>query len=120
MQALQVANSISLEIFHAAFEQVPRHVATLITQLPLEDALEAAFVGTQNVDDSWVHAGGFNGVRVTPTQEVIDAKGCRSTSPGDFVRVVDAQGVESFYGCCGEGWRLLHRQSAAARLSATR
>lgn len=41
--------------------------------------------------------GGFNRVKVTPSPEVSAAQGCRSTSPGDYERVVDAQGSESFY-----------------------
>jgi hypothetical protein len=114
MKAPQAANTMSLEIFHTIFETAPRHVATLVTTLPLNDALEAAFKGTQNVEGSWVLDGGFNGVTVTPSPEVIAARGCRSTTPGDYVRVVDAQGSESFYRCRGQQWaRILERAELA-------
>ena len=118
MQAQQVANTMSLEIFHTIFETAPRHIATLVTTLPLDDALEAAFEGTQNVEGSWVLDGGFNGVTVTPSPEVIAAQGCRSTSPGDYVRVVDAQGSESFYRCRGQGWAPIVERAELARTGA--
>lgn len=49
MQAQQAANTMSLEIFHTIFKPAPRQVATLVTTLPLDDALEAAFERIQNV-----------------------------------------------------------------------
>jgi hypothetical protein len=116
MQPQQAANAMSLEIFHTIFETAPRHVATLVTTSPLDDALEAAFEGTQNVEGSWVLDGGFNGVKVTPSPEVIAAQGCRSTSPGDYVRVVNAQGSESFYRCRGQNWAPILERAELARV----
>lgn len=116
MQTPQAANTMSLEVFHTIFETAPRHVATLVTRLPLDDALEAAFEGTQNVEGSWVLDGGFNGVTVTPSPQVSAAQGCRSTSPGDYVRVVDGQGRESFYRCRGQRWAPILERAELARV----
>ncbi len=78
---------ITIEVFHAAFEDQPVHVATLRTGEPLEQALEWAFAATQNLEQSWVQA--RNRVLVTVTVPVGERGACRSTSMGDYVRIVD-------------------------------
>ena len=92
-----------IEIFHAAFESSPRRVARLSSACRVEEALEQAYKGTQNVDSSWVESKGQLGVRIEPDPTV--ATGCRSTSTGDYARVVDVQGLETFWRCCFIGWR---------------
>ncbi len=106
MNALRLTE---IEIFHAAFESSPRRVARLSSACPVEEALEQAYKGTQNVDSSWVESKGQLGVRIEPDPTV--ATGCRSTSTGDYARVVDVQGLETFWRCCFIGWRPIQDRS---------
>jgi hypothetical protein len=96
---------ITIQVFHAAFEETPRHVANLTSHAAVEFALEEAFTATQNVESSWVTSRGQMGVSAEPTAEVLKQGGCRSTSVGDYARVVDETGAESFYRCQGRGWK---------------
>jgi hypothetical protein len=96
---------LKLEVFHAAFEESPRHVATLTTAQGLEAALEEAFIGTNTVETCWVSSRGQMSVPVEPAEKVVADGGCRSTSVGDYVRVTDERGNESFHRCTPLGWR---------------
>lgn len=96
---------ITVQVFHTAFEATARHVASLSSNQPVELALDEAFTATQNVDSSWVTSRGQMGVSVEPTEDVLKQAGCRSTSVGDYVRVVDERGQESYFRCCGAGWK---------------
>jgi len=96
---------ITIQIFHAAFEEAPRHVANLTSRAAVELALDEAFTATQNVESSWVASRGQMGVAVEPTADVLKQGKCRSTSVGDYARVVDADGGESFFRCCGASWK---------------
>lgn len=107
---------IKIEVFHAAFEATPEHVASLTSAESVESALEHAFAGTQNLETSWVESRGQRDVRVEPTESVLKRQGCRSTSVGDYVRITDAQGRESFYRCCGCGWSLITDRSELAKV----
>lgn len=93
---------ITIEIFHAAYESSPRLVARRTCPGPIGEALEHAYRGTQNLDSSWAESKGQGGVRVEPGSSVGTA--CRSTSTGDYARVVDEQGRETFWRCCFIGW----------------
>jgi hypothetical protein len=116
-------STITIEIFHVAFERAPQHVATLRSTIPLDCALEDAFSGTQNVKSFWVTSRGQNGVRIEPTPEIERMNGCRSTSVGDYARVIE-DGRESFWRCCPSGWKPIESREgialvgAAARLAA--
>lgn len=107
---------IKIEVFHAAFETTPEHVASLTSPQSVESALEEAFTGTQNLETSWVESRGQRNVRVEPTESVLQRQGCRSTSVGDYVRIIDAQGQESFYRCGGCGWSLITDRSELAKV----
>lgn len=96
---------ITIEVFHAAFEDSPIHVATLRSNQPREQAIESAYTATQNLESSWVHSRGQRGISVAPM--VLERYSCRSTSMGDYVRVVDENGNESFFRCCALGWKLI-------------
>lgn len=71
----------------------------------VELALDEAFTATQNVESSWVASRGQMGVAVEPTADVLKQGKCRSTSVGDYARVVDADGGESFFRCCVASWK---------------
>lgn len=95
---------ITIEIFHTALEDQSQHVATLTRDDPIASALDQAYKGTQNVEWSWVADNGQLGVRVTPTKAVKRRGGCRSTTVGDYARVVE-DGQESFWRFCPGGWK---------------
>lgn len=95
---------ITIQLFHAAYEEAPRHVATLISRAPVELALDEAFTATQNVESSWVAGRGQMGVAIEPTPSVLRQGQCRSTSVGDYARVVAATEQELFFRCCARGW----------------
>jgi hypothetical protein len=109
---------ITIQIFHAAFESEPRHVATLTSRAAVELALEEAFTATQDVDSHWVVSRGQMGVSVEPTPEVLKEGGCRSTSVGDYARVVDEGGRESFFRCCGSGWKSITDRTELSKAGA--
>lgn len=98
---------ITVEVFHAAYEDAPLHVATLTSDQPREQALDEAFTGTQNLESSWVQTRGQRGVSLIPTRAALEQRDWRSTSMGDYVRVVDEDGVESFFRCCAVGWKVI-------------
>lgn len=95
---------ITIQLFHAAYEVAPRHVATLTSSAEVELALDEVFTATQNVESSWVAGRGQMGVAIEPTPAVLKQRECRSTSVGDYARVVDAKEQESFFRCCARGW----------------
>lgn len=96
-----------ITIVHTAFETQPCVVATLRSPKLREQALEDAYMATQNLETSWVASGGQRGVTVTPTDPIRHRGGCRSTSMGDYARVVDAAGNETYWRCCAMGWRAI-------------
>ena len=106
---------VTIQIIHTAFEAVSRHVASLTSVEPIESALEEAFVGTQNIDTSWVETRGQRGVSVEPTEDVLTQGSCRSTSVGDYVRIIDEQGEESFFRCCSSGWNPITDRSELSK-----
>lgn len=105
---------ITIEVFHGAFEDVPIHVATLRSNQPLEQALEMVFTATQNLEQSWVQV--RNRVLVQVTAPVLERGACRSTSMGDYVRVVDENGNESFWRCCAVGWKAITNREDLKRV----
>lgn len=98
---------ITVEMFHVAFEDAPVHVATLTSDQPHETALEEAFTATQNLESSWVQSRGQRGISVAPTKDILERNDWRSTSMGDYARVVDEDGTESFFRCCAVGWKVI-------------
>jgi hypothetical protein len=44
---------------------------------------------------------------VAPTQDILERNDWRSTSMGDYARVVDEDGTESFFRCCAIGWKVI-------------
>ena len=105
---------ITVEVFHAAFEDEPTHVATLRRNQPLGQALEDAFTVTQNLESSWVQARREHWVSVTVP--VLERGACRSTSMGDYVRVVAEDGSESFFRCCAVGWKAITNREDLQRV----
>ena len=105
---------ITIEVFHAAFEDAPVHVATYRSNQPREQAIEAAYTATQNLEGSWVHSRRQRGISVTPT--VLERYSCRSTSMGDYIRVVDENGNESFFRCCAVGWKAISNREDLNRV----
>jgi len=93
-----------IDVFHTAFEKRPRLIATLLIDCDVDAALERVYSGTQNVDSSWVKTRGQLGVVVTPSASVRRAGGCRSTSMGDYARVVDPVAGTSCWRCDWVGW----------------
>lgn len=102
-----VERTKKIEVFHTAFEKRARRVATLLMDCDVDDALEQAYSATQNVDSSWVRTRGQFGVTVTPSAAVRRAGECRSTSMGDYARVVDPVAGTSFWRCAVVGWTLI-------------
>jgi hypothetical protein len=121
----------NIKIVHAAFEDQPVHIAnyklTVADQIFLfrgkykvEDLLECAYKGTQNIHDSWSNPsckGDYDynvdklaNVDVLKPLTVIKGKiyGHRSTSVGDYM-IVQYQDldVESLYICENVGFRLI-------------
>lgn len=96
-----------IDIVHTAYEDRPRLVATLRSHRLREQALEEGFTATQNLETSWVESHGQHGIPMTPSDEVRRRGQCRSTSVGDYARVVDTDGAESFWRCYAHGWRLI-------------
>lgn len=96
-----------ITIVHTAYEIQPCVVATLRSTQLREQALEEAFTATQNLETSWVASCGQRGITATPTAEIRQRGGCRSTSMGDYARVVDAAGQETYWRCCALGWRAI-------------
>ena len=79
-----MTNWIDVEIWFAAFEEKPMKVA----EMQLEgkenaDVLEAAFECTQNIDEPWIE------VHKDKLMWLMDCKGLRSMSVGDFIRLED-------------------------------
>ena len=102
---------LTIEVFHTVFEDTPTHVASLSHKGTVSAALEAAYCGTQNLDTSWVHSKGQNGITVEP-MSVAEGKsdGCRSTAVGDYARVLQ-DGRESFWRCGPMGWKEIKNRS---------
>lgn len=95
----------TMEVFHVAFEEQPQLVATLTVENELEDALDIAFRLTQNVESSWVDDAHQEGSPVKLSSSVLALNGCRSTAVGDYIRLVDEGGAETFWRCAPAGWR---------------
>jgi hypothetical protein len=79
-----MTNWIDVEIHFAAFEPKPIHVATFqLEGKDNQDVLEPAFEFTQNIDEPWIE------VHKDKLMWLMDCKGLRSMSVGDFVRLED-------------------------------
>ena len=104
---------IQVDVFHVAFEECVECVATLLLNTAdVLDALDQAYLGTQNIELSWVIHRGQCGVEVRPSTAVLTRGGCRSTSVGDYARVIEAGGQESFWRCVSFGWKLFQGEDA--------
>ena len=79
-----MTNWIDVEIWFAAFEPKPIHVATFqLEGKDNQDVLEPAFEFTQNIDEPWIR------LHQDKLIGLMDCKGLRSMSVGDFVRLED-------------------------------
>jgi hypothetical protein len=77
-------NWIDVEIWFAAFEPKPIHVATFqLEGKDNQDVLEPAFEFTQNIDEPWIR------LHQDKLIGLMDCKGLRSMSVGDFIRLED-------------------------------
>ena len=83
--------TLTVEVIHCAFEDVPIHVAT-VQSAPHHNTIEAcefAFRWTQNIHDSWSMKGELDGSHnvfvMAPLHQGKDGQplGLRSTSVGD-------------------------------------
>ena len=84
MTELKEKSHMKVELWYAAFEPKPIHVATM--QLPgtaNEDVLEPAFEFTQNNDEPWIE------VHQDKLLWLMECKGLRPMSVGDFIRLED-------------------------------
>jgi hypothetical protein len=93
-------------IYYVEVVHYPSKIVAKLRDLDmtLSEALERAFEGTQNVDGSWVEDKGQLGVTVEPQDMVVQDGGCRSTSVGDYMRVVDDDGHMSLWKVAPVGW----------------
>ena len=100
----------TMELFHVAFENQPQHVATLSADYQqLEEAFDFIYRATQNVDSSWVEAASRDESQLKPSDSVLTLKDCRSTSVGDYIRVLGEEGApDTFWRCAPAGWRQIH------------
>ena len=72
-----MTNWIDAEIWFAAFEPKPTHVATLqLEGKDNQDVLEPAFEFTQNIEEPWIKA------HQDKLMRLMDCKGLRSMSVG--------------------------------------
>jgi hypothetical protein len=72
-----------------------------------QEYLEDIFYATNNIDTSWVDTP-FDGIEFTFDEKVKEQKGCRSTSVGDVVTLMDWEGKNArSYLCESFGWRRL-------------
>ena len=79
-----MTNWIDVEIWFAAFEPKPIHVATFqLEGKDNQDVLEPAFEFTQNIDEPWIR------LHQDKLIGLMDCKGLRSMSVGDFIRLED-------------------------------
>ena len=79
-----MTNWIDVEIWFAAFEPKPIHVATFqLEGKDNQDVLEPAFEFTQNIDEPWIR------LHQDKLIGLMDCKGLRSMSVGDYIRFED-------------------------------
>jgi hypothetical protein len=79
-----MTNWIDVEIWFAAIEPKPIHVATFqLEGKDNQDVLEPAFEFTQNIDEPWIR------LHQDKLIGLMDCKGLRSMSVGDFIRLED-------------------------------
>ena len=79
-----MTNWIDVEIWFAAFEPKPIHVATFqLEGKDNQDVLEPAFEFTQNIDEPWIR------LHQDKLIGLMDCKGLRSMMVGDFMRLED-------------------------------
>lgn len=84
------------------------HVANLsVNRVDAEDALEVAYMMTQNIESAWIHNEG-----VFATSEVLERGGCKSSSVGD---VFEIKG--KFYAVAGVGFEELTLAKARAEVA---
>lgn len=79
------------------------HVANVdVKEAVNSDALEVAYMMTQNIDDSWL-----KNDRVNPSSKVLEAGGCKSSSVGDVFEIAGR-----FYAVAGCGFEELTLEKA--------
>lgn len=103
-RALRSFATTTVQIFHVAFEDSARHVATVASVRACTSALELAFAATQNAESCWVKAWSNAELEIEPTEEVQKQLWCRSTNVGDYARVVEDGHEYSFWRRCSLGW----------------
>ena len=82
---------IKIRIFHKAFENEIKHVATMKmpTNKNIDETLEYVFKRTQNLNEAWINDNiGFN---MLPTVET------RSTSCGDIIEILNQNNIKKSF-----------------------
>jgi len=84
----------AIHVYHNTFGDDMRYVASLSCDdsVRTDVALDVAYRNTNTIEAAWV-----KGDAVQVAQEVSDAGGCRSTSIGDRMLVVKANGDSQWY-----------------------
>ena len=93
-----------IRIFHKAFENEIKHVATMKmpTNKNIDETLEYVFKRTQNLNEAWITENvGFN---MLPTVET------RSTSCGDIIEILNQNNVSNLYVVMGKGFKKITPQ----------
>jgi hypothetical protein len=116
---------MKIELFHLepyssepGTPRAPVLVATLETPDEMSvhkivPTLDQIYRSTQNVHTGWVGARGQFGLRIEPTQAMIDRGGCRSTSIGDYCLVHVGEGFLRF-DVARVGWKPVRCDDLAA------
>ena len=93
-----------IRIFHKAFENEIKHVATMNMPINknIDETLEYVFKRTQNLNEAWISENvGFN---MLPTVET------RSTSCGDIIEILNQNNVSNLYVVMGKGFKQITPQ----------
>ena len=84
----------SFDVYFAAFEETIEKVATVETTFPkLADALQQAYVATQNINELWILG--------STVKSVVECDGLRSLSVGDYLLTYDVM-EQADVGACWE------------------
>lgn len=90
---------MKLKVFHHAFGDNGKHVATIDTpEVPRNDALEHAYNLTNSINLPWF-------INEWATEEA--RNGCRSTSVGDVIKIEESLADDGFYKVSLVGFELI-------------
>jgi len=84
----------AVHVYHNAFEDEMRYVASIIvsSRMPMDEVLDKVYQDTNTIHQPWV-----KNESVVLSAAVEEAGGCRSTSRGDRINIVEAGGGSIWY-----------------------